>query len=199
MKNAKNVLELSTPTQKLSFSKFPDGIPRGSLLELSGNKRDTLLNLFLHEQPEISVAWIVQGPPWIEEGTQESILERKVAASFPRIELVDYEDRIAEFNTFTPYETYWALLQTLRSRQFDVIITPNMPEDTDWLKDIRYLAELTGTTVIFVNEQACLDWSMGIVLEAEGLWPGLKKSFSNFGKSRVRLKKAKLQLVDRIS
>ena len=188
--------EMSDEPKKMTFSKFPDGIPRGSLMEISGSKRGLLLGELLYEQPDASVAWVIQGPPWVEMSTQENILERKVAASLPHISLVDADEKISEFNTFTDFETYWTLLQALRSRQFDLIITPNMPEDLERIEELHALAELTSTVVIFLNEHPCLDWSMGVVLEAQGLWPGLRKTLSPFGRKRARVKQAKLQLIN---
>jgi hypothetical protein len=138
--------------ERLSFSLYPEGIPRGALTQLLGpGSTEAMLQLF-SEHPGEKMAWVEQRltaypPGFVQKGANLNCLL-----------FVEGGEH------FT-----WALAQLLRSQLFKVVVaaSPLRGEGVELgLRRLQLAAEQSGSALVLTAECEGPSWPLRLRLEA---------------------------------
>lgn len=142
--------------ERSSFSLFPEGFARGSILELSGPGKTELTALFLREHPEFKVAWIekeltINPYALLQKGVKtENILFIEAGK-----------------------ELSWCLTQALQSGCFQALITNTAFEEKD-LRRYQLLAERSQAHFFLLSKEIHPSWVPNLQLKIQKKKQGLE-------------------------
>lgn len=141
----------STPRHSFPWTKLPEGMPRGALVEIAGSGKTELTASFLAENPEIPAAWIEANFSVFPMALrQRNILLEKL------------------FFVEGKKECAWAASTILRSQLFPLLIYhAPLGEDRE-LRRFQLLSEKASSTMILLCEKkASLAWPISLSLEIQ--------------------------------
>ena len=145
---------LAPKREFLRFSAIEGGLPKGALVEFSGQagsgKTETILR-FLAQNPEVRVAWV-----------EENFTIYPCAFPQAGVGL----DRVLFVETGS-VELLWSVNQILRSQIFGVVVLVAKEQNVIALRRLQIEAEKAGATVILVAEtaQQIGNWPISLQLE----------------------------------
>jgi len=133
--------------ERNSFSLFPEGFPKGCIIELSGPGKTELIALFLKEHPEFKVAWI------------EREMTINPYALFQRGLKTENVIFIEAGN-----ELAWCLNQALQSGCFQALVTDSISDEKD-LRRYQLLAERSQAHFFLLSEKLHQSWVPNLQLK----------------------------------
>lgn len=150
---------LESPSQRetFSFSRFPGGLPRGGLVEISGFGKTESVAAFLAENPQLRAAWVESRFSLLPSALQQR------GVDLSKIFFVEGKEQSA-----------WAATLLLRSQIFPAIVyqAPPPPRPREAEKELRrfqLLAERSATTMFLLNEEPLQEaWPIRLSLTCEG-------------------------------
>lgn len=150
------ILSHSTP-ERLASSLLPEGIPRGSLVELTGHARVEWCLAFLREHPELKVCWIEE---------RFTLLPTAIQQRGCNLEHFLFVEAGPEL--FKP------LRKSIRSQVFDVLVAPSVFEDDRALKALQLLTEKANTALFLLAAKPATAWQISVQLECQHGENGVK-------------------------
>lgn len=141
--------------RSLPFSKLLDGIPRGCLVEISGQDASVQAARFLAENRQLPVAWIEEDMKKLPEGA--------VRAQNPNLKKILFLDG--------GKDSSWAANAMLKSGEFPIVVYRAPYGDIKELRRFRFFARKHNATMILLREEPCFSWPIGLQLRssAEGI------------------------------
>jgi hypothetical protein len=144
---------LGRPTlERLPCSRLPSGIPRGSLIELTGFARVEWLLAFLKEHPELKVCWIEEKFNLLPTAFHQR------GAGLDRFLFVEAGEQL-----------FSVVRKALRSHVFEVLVCPSQFEEDRVLKALQLFAEKSNTAVFLLGTQPKTAWQISLQLECAAL------------------------------
>ena len=141
----------NAPRSSFAWSKLPEGMPRGALVEISGSGKTELAASFLAENTESPAAWIEA------EFSVFPIALRQRKISLEKIFFVEGKKECA-----------WAASTILRSQLFPILIYHAPFGEDRELRRFQLLSEKARSTMVLLCEKkATLAWPISLSLEAQ--------------------------------
>lgn len=156
---SKTLLSQLSARESFAFSSVEGGIPRGSLISVSGSagsgKTEVILN-FLAENPKLKVAWV-----------EERFTIYPCAFLQARVNL----DRVLFVNAdHDAKKALWVVHQILKSQIFEVVILSTGSAaslDAVTLRRLQISAEKANATLIFLSDFSSLTGAWSIPLQIQ--------------------------------
>ncbi len=135
---------------RIQVSTLPDGIPKGTIVEVTGPARVEWVLHFLSENRDLGVAWVEEK----FESLPTAFEQRGV--NLEKLFFVE-----AGENTLRAVRT------SLRGKAFPCIVAPNLfQKDEKKLKALRLLAEKANSVLILLSKKPHASWTIAFQLEA---------------------------------
>lgn len=131
---------------------IPQGLPKGGVVEVSGNGKTEFIVQFLSENPQLRAVWLESGTGG--DINPYGIFQRKTSLS--RILFVQPER-----------EAVWTLLQVLRSSLFGAVIVDDQRQRLP-LRALQLAAEKAKASVFLLSETLQKNaWSLSMQVRTE--------------------------------
>jgi hypothetical protein len=130
----------SSPLPSLSFSRLPQGLPRGALVEITGPGKTENVVRLLADNPSLKAAWLEE---------RFSLLP----SAFPQREANLEKIFFVEGGK----ESAWAARVILRAQLFPLLVYHAPYADERELRRFQLLAERSATTMILLGEKPLLE------------------------------------------
>ena len=135
------------PKEFFRADDLPLGIPRGALVEVSGNLKTEWLIRFLRQNEKLQAFWMEKEQTILPTAIQQR------GVGLDRVVFGEVSD------------LYPALRRVVQSQLFEVVIVPSAFEELRVLKALQLLAEKANTTVFLVAKKPQPAWPISVQLE----------------------------------
>lgn len=140
----------SRSSERLAYSLYAEGLPRGALVEISGRGKTEAAVRFLAEN-SLPVAWIEERFSLFPT----ALLQREVDPA--RILFLECGK-----------DSAWAAAQVLRSQLFPILVYSAPYGDERELRRFQLLSETTKATMLLLRPKPSRAWPIALHLKVEG-------------------------------
>lgn len=153
----RSLIQAPLTKESLAFSLFAPGLPQGGITAICGYGKTELAVQLLAEHPELQAAWIEEKLSVFPFG----FLQRQVHLN--RILFVE-----------SKAQTEWAVLQTLKSQAFPIVILYSESCETRALRRFQLAAEKAQTCFLWLTTKPPAGWMVSLSLHVHQTESGLQ-------------------------